>query len=799
MGAGMSFFGGFLEQYNTVKDEERAALAKEAEANKKRTADLEDWYTKQQYQEKETIRAEDRALTTQIAEEERAETRTIAGEERKRIAAEKKAQEKRSRVSKAVLDEYDIATSRFKEGITSDYPLFSYDPAQDVPKVTYLDVKGSGLSLEQSQLETDRMNKQLENSGIRNVQFINAPQQDGGYLPTKVDIKKEDVGPPMDKLGYVQDNKYLIQRHIGNKDLIKADVGKYDVLPLDANPLGSGTEQADRFANRPDSYFVFRTQSNQSDGKARARELLGYAVTDFTPDRVRQLYANKDKTEAGAAANQRFVSHMRNLIGTFKGATVVATDNEIKWSNPLEEQPELARLADAHPELKQLMLKNAPPDMSTLDPVLRDTVFADLDTFKQFENSGTFPTLANLTSDASPFAIDGENGTKLMEPQFKEQVKTIVGTSGVSPSAYLSAVNYGVNPATRTASTDNAKAIHSGVMKNRTILAGAGGFMGPDGIFRMPVLDDQQRLDLSNNLNNASSHNRRLLLLQASLTDSSLRNANSLLKDESAAGMYEAVGKGGVTNFNRMVSRGNAATDLYKDIDVLDEVLKRGGEQSVVAKLRKAEAVITFNAQELMTYFDTDVGNGTGTRVKNFFDTELRKVQAIEDQQLRLNATVALLSQSINYKQARMLDEDGRLSVDDIQRVEASTGLGSVFAEPITSRAVLDNLRRSAEYHMSVSRAYQSMDPKQVIAARAYEDLVQFKGSDFLSVLGYGSETQQGTTGGTSGGTSSAVADRLRQVQQMTKQQQQATDNAPVSALEQQTREQSEASVFKMD
>ena len=791
--------GGFLTQYNTVKDEERAALAKEAKESKKRTADLEDWYTKQRYQETQTIRAEDRALTTQIEQEKRAETRTIAEEDRARLAAQKKAEEKRSRVSKAVFDEYDIATARFKEGITSDYPIYSYDVAQDMPKVTYLDVKGSGLSSEQSQLEVDRMNKQLQASGIRNVEFINAPQSSGGYLPIKVDIKKEDVGPPMDNMGYVQDNKYLVQRHIGNKDLIKSDVGKYDVLPLDGTALGSGADQADRFTNNPDSYLVFRTQSNQSDGKDRARELLSFAVTDFTPDRVRQIHANKDKTEAGAAANQRFVSHMRKLISTFKGATVVATDNEIKWSNPLEEQPELARLADAHPELKQLMLKNAPPDMSTIDPVLRDTVFADLDTFKQFENSGTFPTLSNLTAEGSPFAIQGENGTKLMEPQFKEQVKTIVGTSGVQPSAYLSAVNYGVNPATRTASTDNAKEIHSGVMKNRAILAGVNGFMGPDGKFRMPVLDDQQRLDLTNNLNNASSHNRRLLLLQASLTDSALRNANSLLKDESAAGMYEAVGNGGITNFNRMVKRGSAAVELIKDINVLDEALARGGEQSFVAKIRKAEAVIKFNAQELMTYFETDVDSAAGRRVKNFFDAELRKAQATEDEQLRLNATVALLSQSINYKQARMLDEDGRLSVDDIERVEASTGLGSVFAEPITSRAVLDNLRRSAEYHKSISNAYQSMDPKQVIAAKAYEKLVEYSGADFLTTLGYGPSAEQGTTEGTTRSTPSAVSDKLRRVQQMTQQQQQATDNAPVSALEQQTREQSEASVFKMD
>jgi hypothetical protein len=782
--------GGFLEQYNTVKDEERAALAKAAEEKKKRTEGMTDWYTKQDYQEQQTIRAEKRAETTEIEKENRAKK-----------AARIKAQETRSRVNKALFNEYDTSYNLYTQGKSTQFPVFSYDAAQDVPKINYIDLKGAGFNLEESDVQAARMQETLGNR----FKVVSEPTGDGNaFLPKVYKLDKEDTGPQLDENGLPLNSRWLIADELGDPDLIKKEMPNYDMVSLDGTPLGGGVEQRDRKRSNAGSYLVYRQYSPSSKGGERARDILKDTFTRFTPEVLKSLYENRNTTY-GAAQNNKVVQHFRRVIADFKAETAQPLNDRIVFKNIAKEYgQDFGKLIGANPELDKVFAEKVKPNLRNVDPMVRSKMFTDAP-IEVLENGETAARLyPMLTGEGSPFRAEttpDDDGTPRYKTadNFKSELKTIEYITEITPVNYMSALENAVKPGQKTPNIKNSHEIHKGVLENRQLLQGAGTLIRPvkdsDGSvtgskFSMSGMDPDLRNDIVSNISKASSHQRRMILMQASLPETSLTNADILLKDQTAEGMYEALGKGGVTQFNRMKSQGDAGTELYKNIGLLEKVLAAGGQQGVANTLLDLERSVRYAVTQVANYVGADIGADYQKRVEDYLNDEVSKATAAEDQQARLNGLVGVLSQTIVYQKAKMDDEDGRLSVDDIQRVEKATGLGGLLQDPTRSTTILRSMKVDAEYKMVLRDGYTSLNPKRAIATRVYEELMGQAGSsnEILALLGVAPPSNTTTTSG--GPAASTASKKLIEFQERRKKAQE-TSNSNVTALEKEVTDQS--------
>ena len=755
MSAFLSFIGGAAGEYNRLTEEERLAK-KQAAADKAAIKAEEDALRKRlEIEETFEIRAGDRARQAQkTAFEDKViqltpELQFLTKSDPNNVHYFSKEGELPTIKSfpkpeigytQSQMDALLKDLNTEAKGLNLGKVYISTPPATPTPDntgwgyqlVDLKDAKDSFLAQDQNEANT-RINEGV--AKFKNLGFtdkdINVKQEDTKdgikvtvSLKTGKDKAAEKSTYPLDANGvptgphYHYNRSYKVDTYEGNGIVSLKPNGTLKRTGLDAvneieyDPASPNKNEA--------TYFIYRRATVSDDKRTQATEGATYFFSDFTPEVVKRIIAQKDTNSAAYKTTKLMLKE--TLQNWKRGMAVDTGDGGIRIP-PIDDVygEELNKLAELDLGFRQIIGGGGLTDQAIREinydigePINNPVMIED--------NGGALVKKRPNLADAFAGEVNGE---------VAYQQDFVVGTSGLARNGQLQVAtvydvfNSAVNPTTGLPDPEAATMAYKGAIRNKDLLANANFSKIENGrkVFMTPTLASETESLLIENVSRLPTHQDRITSLQMAIPDSAAGMVEAKVvvgESTGRAAKYESVT--GRTDYDDLTSiRSNAEQVMSTGAELETLLADLDGDVGVVNQITLLKQGANYLFDSVVKNFKMEDGAGTTTdALRQELDRELENALAIDNEEAQIAALVRLNVKIQTYAYASMLDPNGRLSDQDRQQAELALGAEGFSANPDAVLTTSRRLVNAASRTRDLANAYTSGDTKRVIAADYY-------------------------------------------------------------------------------
>lgn len=759
----LAFVKGAAQQYNTLSAEKRKEANTEAEAAKKRAAELE------LYRSKKEIDAEFKT-----------EGKFMTADQVKAFKEANKAEYEKQGYGIFATPkgdgQFEVSFKEIKEAKKPEAKLFpTAESAQtyieDTSKkweATFgyrpdAEVKGSGDEFAvtlKTPKKTDKdgakVGKQFETYEEAEAesklwklgpgQAIDITRTEKGFYTLSITTdpafsKKE--GPLVDEMGLPAGLDYYASKTgMFSSDELKKRAGTYSIVPLlNKNlPLGGEAQFTNEFGR---DFDIVYTTGIGSDAKAvmadHARKIEGY----MTPDRVKSWFA-AGNLQGGHAkrASREFITSIKNFVTLYNANPTKLGDNLAL--RPIEEvYPFLNNYMGIDKELDDAIGKISRPNSMEA----QSYVPMNEPAYKKVVNGEQQTLLPINTYAAEAFAKPNQQGKLVYDENFTTTTSKWSNTSGLQQGEMHALIN----SATDTNGKQSAEAARNTFRRMqdaRGVIEGKSDkFVRTDKygrlVFGVPLLTDEEKMTVGAALNSVGTridpetkkevpnNEAKIKMMRALIpSQSAIDMATSeLTNGNSPQGRYAAITGRAEKDFRDLVYQKETADDILGNIETFETLLYQGAEVGAPLKIEqmRAGANYLFNYAKQIAFEDDPDGTKRNAFLADL-EQKIGKV-SIDDERAARAALTNLMGTMLSYQLARLMDPNGRLSDEDRRTVESAMSFSGLFASRDGALAVLGAMKERADYISARNTALTTGGMQNQIAAQALD--VYTEGGNF--------------------------------------------------------------------
>jgi len=724
-----SFALGGLKEYNNLKEQERAALAKKAADEKAAEAEMTLFKKKEDYKAKLALKESERVAY---------EARVKEGDEISRLwgVANQKINEYDSRnitnrfvtvdpVSKTIIDE-EVNTPTNLEVWATNWNQRNSDAKQiatvvptatGTPDIKWVDKtvpeKKKGLSKAELQSKLDAYN---ENEGPKsNTLAFMKPLSDNTFEFATVKLPEGKEPGDYDDMGVPFGPNYIHYQVLGKND------GKETSKHGEIHPLVPGLDVSGRTnpegLKRGENYIYLPRSRGESPVERANQRIIDFRREYRVGQEgsfVDQVIENKDTFPQ---AYNTMVDTVRSMIDNWEDAHTNKEAGASIKKNIVNVHPWLKDFADKDLQINALLkegskaMQNA--NRSIGEPINAPTILNE----EGDEITYLRPNLAN-----SSFVVDGPAG-KVYDEAFKTTLLRLsekTGLDAVVPFDLLDgAVFNGVGGPVASQKAYTALTRGEVLFKGRTFL----GERGDSVAVQMPFIGGAPAKQIKSQLTHFNGHYDKIGAVALMMPDTDL---SLLYSGMSGAGLdaestFERVSGLPKVTYKDVVKRNNDSNSIIATSDRVIGLLGEGAQGGILGQVSKMQAV----GRELFeTVLPTLAGKDEAAQAAiDGLASEYERANNMADSQSKKDALLRLNLRILSYRKASLLDPNGRLSDADREAADQALEFGGIFVATELIEANVRETRRIAEYSRDTTRGYLTGNPAIILATRVYTSI----------------------------------------------------------------------------
>jgi len=790
MSAFLALLGGAAGEWNKMDEEKRAAAAQKAK------------------QEAEAVAAQ-KALEDEYNWWEKKQEYTAGQEETKAIAdrrAQQEAQQERytqlvpelQMLNTSVPNQFHYISRSTEGGMPSiksvDRPTQGYtfadainiakeqnaqlqdfgvfyvpEPLADNPQqftldIRTLDEKDEGVlfsSQADAQSAAEVEANRLEAAGVTNLSPVVIPTSDGRnwtYKTEKTTDEPEAAGPPKDpELGIpFNSNYYYLKSLKYGKETGKTAQQRggqiISLMPETQLPLSG--EAMKNFVENEDYLIIRRPMGVEGDAD-RANMDMTFFFDDFRPEIVDKILENKDSTYG-----RRGYELLRSRVSEVLQNWTLGTSDEIPAGRQLMPLPaiyaeRLEEFAEKDPGIRRI-LRNHPNNDGTATE-LNNQVFNPVNEPIMVRGDGGAEVRRNVNFADAFVEEDEETGVFRYPDNIVQSVNALADNSKKQPAYIHGLHNTAIDPETGERTPEAAREAFYGTVENKEILSGYQfrTVRGQRAQYSFPSIlaDDLSRI--VDNLANFNTDKERVDALEVAIPPLMAKKAHASAQVSATSGpaaLYESVtGNSDYGDLQGQLNNANKILTINTELQTLLGSLEGDvGIPNQITLLKKG-------ANYLLNNVIPGLGSEANLDLKAVnqgLRKELEEATRGTDLEAQVAALVRLNVKMQSYAFASMMDENGRLSDQDIERSEVAMGSEGFTANKDTVLAVSARLSSTARRRATMINGYTSNEPRRVLATHLYGRVAGGMATNVVELLGVQgparlAEERTGTTGPT--------------------------------------------------
>lgn len=758
-----SFALGGLKEYNNLKAEEKAYLAKKAAQEEAAEAELDLFKKKENYKAKKAAEEADRvADAARLADA--ADVDQLWG-----VVAQKKA-EYSSRgitnrfltvdpVSKTVIDE-EVNTPTNLEVWANNWNQNNADSkkkavvvpvADGMPTVNFIDktVPKENKGLTDAEI-SPKITEFNQNEGKKSNRLAyKKPLNDGTFefaiVPLPEGKKQEDY----DDLGVPLGPNYIHYQILGKND--GKETSKHGTIhPLVPNLDTSGRTGRDRLQRGKTFLYLPRPQGS-SDVQVANNALVNFRREYRIGQEdsfVQQIIENRENFPQ---AYNTMVDTIRVMIDNWEDAHTNKEAGASVKKDITKVHPWLSDLADQDLKINALF-----KDGSKATKAMNRSVGEPINAPIVLTQEGDSVTYLRPNLASSSYAIDSPEG-KVYDEAFKGTLFRLAEKSGldaVAPFDLLDGAIYnGVGGPIAAEKAYKALTRGEALFAGRTFI----GERGESAAVQMPFIGGEPQRAIKAQLSHFNGHFDRIGAVAFMMPETDLQ---SLYAGMSGAGLeaedvFSRVSGLPKVTYKDVTKRNSDSEDMIAIADRSLDLLKEGAQAGILGQISKIGAI----GDEIMDkVVPTLVGKDEkAQQVIDQLNADRERIDRMPNEQAKLDALLRLNLRILSYRKASLLDPNGRLSDADREAADDALGFAGIFVATELIETNVREVKRIAEYTRDTTKAYMSGNPSLILASRVYQSLSPERFSSANAVIA----VPDPESAARDDATTSALADKL--------------------------------------
>lgn len=763
-----SFALGGLKEYNNLKEQERAALAKKAAEEKAAEAELALFKKKEDYKAKMAAQEADRVADA-ARQKEAGEIAQLWG-----VVAQKK-EEYTSRgitnrfvtvdpVAKTVIDEevntptnLEVWANNWNQNNADSKKTAVVVPVADgMPTISFIDktVPKEKKGLTDAEIGP-KITEFNQNEGKESNRLAyKKPLSDGTFEFAIVPLPEGKNHEDYDDNGIALGPNYIHYQILGKDD--GKETSKHGrIHPLVPGLDISGRTGRDRL-KRGETFLYLPRPRGTTNTQVANDDLINFRReyrVGQDDSFVQRIIDNKDTFPQ---AYSTMVDTVRVMIDNWEDAHTNKEGGASVKKDITKVHPWLADLADQDLQINALF-KDGSRATKTMNRSVGEPINAPV-IVDQNGDTITYlrPNLAN-----SSFVVDSLEG-KVYDESFKGTLFRLAEKSGldtVAPFDLLDGAIYkGVGGPLAAEKAYKALTRGEALFAGRTFI----GERGDSAAVEMPFIGSEPQKAIKAQLSHFNGHYDRIGAVAFMMPDTDLE---SLYAGMSGAGLepedvFSRVSGLPKVTYKEITKRNSDSEDMIAIADRSLDLLKGGAQAGILGQVSKMTAI----GNELMDkVLPTLVGKDEVAQgAIDSLSSEYQEIINRPDSQAKVDALLRLNLRILSYRKASLLDPNGRLSDADREAADDALGFAGVFVATELIETNVREVKRIAQYSRDTTKAYMSGNPSLILASRVYQSLSPERFTSANAVVAVpttesvATETQ----------TSSAVTDRLNRANQ---------------------------------
>lgn len=764
-----SFALGGLKEYNNLKEQERAALAKKAAEEEAAEKEFALFKKKEKY--KATLAEKEAQRVADAAEIKNAEDLTNLW-----ALATERENEYKSRnitnrfvtvdpVAMKVIDE-EVNTPSNLEVWANNWNQNNADSkkkavvvpvADGVPTVNFIDKtvpkEKKGLSQEDLKVKIDDFNA---NEGKKSNRLAyGKPLSDGTFEFATVPLPEGKKHEDYDENGVVLGPNYIHYRVLGKDD--GKETSKHGrIHPLVPGLDLSGRTGRERLKNGETFLYIPRPRGGNdvalaNDDLINFRRVYKVGQDDSF---VTQVIENKDTFPQ---AYNTMVDTVRVMIDNWESAHTQKEGGASVKKDITKAHPWLGDLAD-----KDLNINNLFKSTSKATETMNRNIGEPINAPVIVDTEGNTITYHRPNLASSSYVIDTPNG-KMYDEAFRNKMLSFSQKSGldtVVPFDLLDgAIFNGVGGPLASEKAYKALTRGEALFAGRTFI----GERGDSAAVQMPFIGGEPQKAIKRQLAHFNGHYDRIGAVALMMPETDL---SSLYSGMSGAGLeaedvFSRVSGLPKVTYKEVTKRNSDSEDMIAIADRSLDLLAGGegappAQAGVLGQVSKLGAIGNELVNKVLPTLvgKDEAAQGAINKLSGDYTTALN----MPDSQAKVDALLRLNLRILSYRKASLLDPNGRLSDADREAADDALGFAGVFVATELIEANVREVKRIAEYSRDTTKAYMSGNPSLILASRVYQSLSPERFSTATAVTAV--PTAESVSTETEG--SNALADKLK-------------------------------------
>lgn len=763
-----SFALGGLKEYNSLKEQERAALAKKAAEEKAAEAEFQMFKKKEDYKAKNATEEAQRVAEA-AGLKEAGEISQLWG-----VVSQKK-EEYASRgitnrfvtvdpVAKTVIDEevntptnLEVWANNWNTNNPESKKIATVVPVADgMPTINFIDKtvpkEKKGLTAEEIKSKIDDFNN---NEGKKSNRLAyKKPLNDGRFEFAIVPLPEGKNHEDYDDNGVALGPNYIHYQILGKDD--GKETSKHGrIHPLIPGLDISGRKGRDQLI-RGETYLYLPRPTGSDDVTVSNNNLINFRReyrVGQDDSFVQRVIDNKDTFPQ---AYNTMVDTVRVMIDNWESAHTNKEGGASVKKDITKVHPWLADLADQDLGINALF-----KDSSRATKTMNRSVGEPINAPVIVDQNGDSITYLRPNLASSAFVTDTPEG-KVYDETFKGTLFRLAEKSGldaVAPFDLLDGAIYkGVGGPLA------AEKAYGALTRGEALFAGRSfiGERGDSAAVQMPFIGSEPQKAIKAQLSHFNGHYDRIGAVAFMMPATDL---DSLYAGMSGAGIepedvFSRVSGLPKVTYKEVTKRNSDSEDMIAIADRSLDLLKGGAQAGILGQVSKMTAI----GNELMDkVLPTLAGKDEAAQSAiNNLSAEYQNALNRPDSQAKVDALLRLNLRILSYRKASLLDPNGRLSDADREAADDALGFAGIFVATELIETNVREVKRIAQYSRDTTKAYMSGNPSLILASRVYQSLSPERFTSANAVVAV--PTTESVATDTE--TSSVVTDRLNKANQ---------------------------------
>lgn len=763
-----SFALGGLKEYNNLKEQERAALAKKAADEKAAEAELALFKKKEDYKAQKAAEEADRVADA-ARQKESGEIAQLWG-----VVSQKK-EEYTSRgitnrfvtvdpVAKTIIDE-EVNTPTNLEVWANNWNKNNADSkktavvvpvADGMPTINFIDKtvpkEKKGLTAEEIKPKIDDFNN---NEGKQSNRLAyKKPLNDGTFEFAIVPLPEGKNHEDYDDNGIALGPNYIHYQILGKDD--GKETSKHGrIHPLVPGLDISGRTNRDKL-KRGETFLYLPRPRGTTNTQVANDDLINFRReyrVGQDDSFVQRIIDNKDTFPQ---AYNTMVDTVRVMIDNWEDAHTNKEGGASVKKDITKVHPWLGDLADQDLQINALF-----KDGSRATKTMNRSVGEPINAPVIVDQNGDTITYLRPNLASSSFVVDTPEG-KVYDESFKGTLFRLAEKSGldtVAPFDLLDGAIYkGVGGPLAAEKAYGALTRGEALFAGRTFI----GERGDSAAVQMPFIGSEPQKAIKAQLSHFNGHYDRIGAVAFMMPDTDL---DSLYAGMSGAGLepedvFSRVSGLPKVTYKEVTKRNSDSEDMIAIADRSLDLLEGGAQAGILGQVSKMTAI----GNELVDkVLPTLVGKDEAAQSAiNNLSAEYQNAQNMPDSQAKVDALLRLNLRILSYRKASLLDPNGRLSDADREAADDALGFAGIFVATELIETNVREVKRIAEYSRDTTKAYMSGNPSLILASRVYQSLSPERFTSANAVVAVPTTESVATETETS----SVVTDRLNRANQ---------------------------------